>query len=74
MYRFVGERYETGIFVGLNAKSEQYQWMRKQGGEQEEPCPGDVSGEVNRKRKRCKEDVSEDVDTTRNRCKQDPYE
>ena len=74
IYRFVVERCETGLFVSLNAKSEQYHWMRKQGGEQEEPCPGDVSGEINHKRKRCKKDVSEDVGTTWNRCKKDPYE
>ena len=59
MYRFVVERNETGIFVGLNDKSEEYHWMRKYRRGKEDPCPGDVSEDVYPKRRRCKEDPYE---------------
>ena len=56
MYRFVVDRNETGIFVGLNDKSEQYHWTKRQRRGKEEPYPDDESEYVHPKRRRCKEE------------------
>ena len=56
MYRFVVERNETGIFIGLNDESEQQHWMRKRRREEEELPPGDGSKNVYQQWECCKED------------------
>ena len=73
IYRFVVERCETGLFVSLNATSEQYHLIKKRTGEQEKLCPGDVSEEIKHQRKRRQKDESVDLGTLWTCCKEDPY-
>ena len=56
MYRFVVERNETGIFIGLNGESEQQHWMRKRRREEKELPPGDGSENEYQQWGCCKED------------------
>ena len=56
MYRFIVERNETGIFIGLNDKSEEQHRMKKRRREEEEQPSGDKSEDVYQERGRCKED------------------
>ena len=56
MYRFVVERNETGIFIGLNGESEQQHWMKKRRREERKLPPGDGSKNEYQQWEYCKED------------------